>query len=68
VPMSDETRRTLNCQVMQCVQVDKATWRLGTAYVQVVPDSEGHVLGSHEGAELYNDRELAFLRNRKREG
>ena len=68
VPMSDETRRTLNCQVMQCVQVDKATWRLGTAYVQVVPDTEGHVMGSHEGAELYNDRELAFLRNRKREG
>lgn len=68
VPMADESRRVLNAQVVQCVQVDKLTWRLGAAYVQVVPDAEGHVLGSHEGAELYNDRELAFLRNRKREG
>ncbi len=66
--MSDETRRVLHAQVVQCVQVDKATWRLGTAYVQMVPDAESHVMGSHEGAELYNDRELAFLRNRKRDG
>jgi hypothetical protein len=68
VGMSDESRRVLHAQVVQCVQVDKATWRLGAAYIQLSPDVEGHVLGSHEGAEVYNDRELTFLRNRKREG
>lgn len=58
VMLDGEVPLTLSARVVQCSQVDRMTWRLGAVWLA----------GEDEpGARLYNDRELAFLRRRRRE-
>lgn len=49
---------TLTARVVQVVQIDRTSWRAGMFYL---PESE------EDGAKLYNDRELVFLRRRRRD-
>ena len=58
VMLDGEVPLTLSARVVQCSQVDRTSWRLGAVWLAGEDDL---------GARLYNDRELAFLRRRRRE-
>jgi hypothetical protein len=56
--LEGEVPLTLHAAVLHVGQLDRQTWRFGAAFTAAAEE---------DGARLYHDRELAFLRRRRRE-